>query len=43
MFGEAGMLLLSIIICPYALIIPEEKYLVDKFGEEYKEYIASID
>jgi len=35
-------LLLSIIICHYVLIIPEEQYLAVKFGEEYKEYIASV-
>ncbi len=35
-------LLLSIIICLYILIIPEEQYLAVKFGEEYKEYIASV-
>jgi protein-S-isoprenylcysteine O-methyltransferase Ste14 len=35
-------LLLSIIICLYVLIIPEEEYLAVKFGEEYKEYIASV-
>jgi protein-S-isoprenylcysteine O-methyltransferase Ste14 len=36
------MLLLSIIICLYVLIIPEEQYLAEKFGEEYKEYTASV-
>jgi protein-S-isoprenylcysteine O-methyltransferase Ste14 len=36
------MLLLSIIICHYILIIPEEQYLAAKFGGEYKEYIASV-
>ena len=35
-------LLLSIIICLYILIIPEEQYLAAKFGEECKEYIASV-
>lgn len=35
-------LLLSIIICHYILIIPEEQYLSAKFGEEYKEYSASV-
>ena len=35
-------LLLSIMICLYVLIIPEEQYLKAKFGEEYQEYIASV-
>jgi len=35
-------LLLSIIICHYILIIPEEQYLAAKFGEEYTEYTASV-
>jgi len=35
-------LLASIIICHYRLIVPEEKYLVAKFGQEYKEYSASV-
>ncbi len=34
--------LLSIIICLYILIIPEEQYLAAKFGEEYKEYTVSV-
>ena len=36
------MLLLSIIICHYVLIIPEELYLGTKFGNEYEEYTASV-
>ena len=35
-------LLVSIIVCHYALIIPEEKYLAAKFGEEYKEYTTTV-
>jgi protein-S-isoprenylcysteine O-methyltransferase Ste14 len=35
-------LLLSIIICLYVLIIPEEQYLAVKFGDEFKEYTASV-
>lgn len=35
-------LLLSIIICHYILIIPEEQYLTAKFGEEYRAYTASV-
>ena len=41
MLWAVVMLLLSIIICLYVLIIPEEQYLAEKFGEEYKEYTAS--
>jgi protein-S-isoprenylcysteine O-methyltransferase Ste14 len=36
------MLLFSIVVCIYVLIIPEEQYLAAKFGEEYKEYAASV-
>ena len=36
------MLLFSIVICIYVLIIPEEQYLAENFGEEYKEYAASV-
>jgi protein-S-isoprenylcysteine O-methyltransferase Ste14 len=36
------MLLLSMILCHYILIIPEEQYLTAKFGDEYKEYAASV-
>lgn len=35
-------LLLSIILCLYVLILPEERYLAVKFGEEYKAYTASV-
>jgi len=35
-------LLVSTIICHYRLIIPEEKYLLAKFGEDYKEYTAIV-
>jgi protein-S-isoprenylcysteine O-methyltransferase Ste14 len=31
-------LLASIIACHFILIIPEERYLAAKFGEEYKDY-----
>jgi protein-S-isoprenylcysteine O-methyltransferase Ste14 len=36
------MLLLSMILCHYILIIPEERYLSAKFGDEYKEYVATV-
>jgi len=36
------MLLLSILICLYVLIIPEEQYLAAKFGEEYKAYTVGV-
>lgn len=38
----AVMLLLSIILCLYVLIIPEERYLAAKFGNEYQDYAASV-
>lgn len=31
-------LVFSIIICHYVLIVPEEKYLMTKFGQEYRDY-----
>ena len=36
------MLLLSIVLCHYVLIVPEEQYLTAKFGDEYKEYMTSV-
>jgi protein-S-isoprenylcysteine O-methyltransferase Ste14 len=35
-------LLLSIIICHYVLIAPEEHYLAAKFGADYQEYTATV-
>lgn len=35
-------LLLSLVICHYVLIMPEERYLAAKFGQEYQEYAASV-
>jgi protein-S-isoprenylcysteine O-methyltransferase Ste14 len=37
-----GMLLLSIVLCHYILIIPEEQYLAAKFGDEYKAYTDCV-
>ncbi len=42
MFWAFITLLLSMILCHYILIIPEERYLSAKFGEDYKEYAASV-
>ena len=36
------LLLPSIVACHYVLIAPEEKYLVAKFGEEYRVYAATV-
>lgn len=35
-------LVFSIIICHYVLIVPEEKYLMAKFGQEYREYSMTV-
>lgn len=35
-------LIVSIILCQYVLIIPEERYLSAKFGRDYQEYLAHI-
>jgi protein-S-isoprenylcysteine O-methyltransferase Ste14 len=36
------LLLPSLVACHYVLIAPEERYLVAKFGEEYRVYAATI-
>ncbi len=36
------LLMPSLVACHYVLIIPEEKYLVAKFGEEYLAYAAAV-
>jgi protein-S-isoprenylcysteine O-methyltransferase Ste14 len=36
------MLILSIMLCHYVLILPEEQYLAAKFGLEYNQYKASV-
>jgi protein-S-isoprenylcysteine O-methyltransferase Ste14 len=35
-------LVVSTIICHYVLIVPEENYLMAKFGEEYRDYSATV-
>lgn len=35
-------LLVSMVVCHYVLIIPEEKYLAAKFGEAYQAYTATV-
>lgn len=35
-------LLVSLVVCHYVLIVPEETYLAAKFGEEYKAYSATV-
>jgi protein-S-isoprenylcysteine O-methyltransferase Ste14 len=37
------MLVPSVILCHYVLIVPEERYLTAKFGDEYKGYFACVD
>ena len=38
----ALMVLLSIGLCHFILIVPEERYLAAKFGDEYKAYTAGV-
>ncbi|NWG05181.1 MAG: isoprenylcysteine carboxylmethyltransferase family protein [Chloroflexi bacterium] len=42
MLWAVVMLVLSMILCHYILILPEEQYLAAKFGDEYKEYVATV-
>lgn len=35
-------LLVSIVLCHYILIVPEEQYLAAKFGQEYEDYLSSV-
>jgi protein-S-isoprenylcysteine O-methyltransferase Ste14 len=36
------LLLPALVACHYLLIVPEERYLAAKFGEEYRLYAASV-
>jgi protein-S-isoprenylcysteine O-methyltransferase Ste14 len=36
------LLIPSLVACHYILIAPEERYLVAKFGEEYRIYSATV-
>lgn len=36
------MLIISMALCHYVLILPEEQYLAGKFGSEYETYFASV-
>jgi protein-S-isoprenylcysteine O-methyltransferase Ste14 len=36
------LVLPSLVACHYVLIAPEERYLVAKFGEEYRMYAATV-
>jgi protein-S-isoprenylcysteine O-methyltransferase Ste14 len=36
------LLLPSLVICHFVLIAPEERYLAARFGDEYREYAATV-
>ncbi len=36
------LLLPSLVLCHFILIVPEERYLEGKFGEEYQQYASSV-
>lgn len=37
-----ALLLPALVVCHYVLILPEEKYLAARFGEEYRTYAAAV-
>ena len=37
-----ALLLPSLVACHYILIVPEERYLAARFGEEYRAYAAAV-
>ncbi len=36
------LLLPALVACHYILIVPEERYLTEKFGEEYRSYAEKV-
>jgi protein-S-isoprenylcysteine O-methyltransferase Ste14 len=42
MLWALAALLASLIACHYILIVPEERYLAAKFGEEYTAYATTV-
>ena len=39
---SVAMLIISMALCHYFLILPEEQYLAGKFGSEYETYFTSV-
>ncbi len=37
------LLLPALVACHYILIVPEERYLTEKFGEAYRSYVEKVD